>query len=427
MKVKKLTNRNADSLKPPKGLTESGKPKLTAYYRDAELRGFALRVSAAGGRTWVVEYSLHGRQFSHVIGKRELFTADAARNEARKLLGDVARDSNPLSEKQKGKDADAERRAAATFGELYDQWLEEGGKYGAGGKTKKSASNDASARKKFADLENKKAREITTGQIESILDGVKKATPIAANRALALIKTVCRFGVDKKVLETDPTQTIKKPSAENEREARLTRAELDVLFNALEAHPDRLGANAIKLLVWTGARMREVLWARWSQYDLEHGYLYKGVTKSGKRHSIALDPFALDLLREMKREATSEFVFPSRPKPTGPRWDLDSVWHPVRKVLAQEVERKEIEDMTVHDLRHVYATALLEGGASKEAIAPLLGHATTSLVRRYAHTSPDYLATERAKASSLLAPPAPKLLAPPTTRASKRGRKAVAR
>ena len=88
MKVK-LTERNADTLSAPKtGGQKSG--GVNAYYRDTEVRGFALRVGATGTRTWIVEYSTHGRQRSHVIGKRELFTADAARAEARKLLGDVA-------------------------------------------------------------------------------------------------------------------------------------------------------------------------------------------------------------------------------------------------------------------------------------------------------------------------------------------------
>jgi site-specific recombinase XerD len=101
---------------------------------------------------------------------------------------------------------------------------------------------------------------------------------------------------------------------------------------------------------------------------------------------------------------------------------VDNVWHPVRKALA--AVRAELGDMHIHDLRHVYATALLVSGASEASIAPLLGHKSTAMTKRYAHTSPDYLAAERAKLTRALAPPAPKRIAPPT---SKRGRKVVAR
>ncbi len=418
MKVKKLTNRNADSLKPPKGLTESGRPKLTAYYRDTELRGFALRVSAAGGRTWIVEYSLKGHQFSHVIGKRELFTAARARNEARKLLGKVAGGSNPLSEKQKGKDADAERRRAATFGELYDAWLEKGGKRGEGGKEKKSAAHDRSARKKFASFENKRAREITTEQIESILTGLKD-TPIAANRALALIKTVCRWGERKHHLESDPAKGIERPYDEAYRIVDPpTPDELDAFYAALDAHSDQTGANAIRLVLWTGSRLREILWAKWRDIDLVNATLHKRETKSGPV-IVPLNRLALDLLCEMKRTATSEWVFPSRTAHDRPRWDVDNVWHPVRKAIGRDT-------MTVHDHRHWFATTLLnKGGIPTHLIAPLLGHRSSAITSRYAHLQVGTLRVETERAMLALAPPAPrKLIAPPT---SKRGRKAVAR
>jgi hypothetical protein len=98
-----------------------------------------------------------------VIGRRELFTADAARAEARKLLGDVARGIDPLERKRAAAEESAERERALTFRELYDQWLAEVGTH------KKSARCDRSTSKKFASIENKKAREITTGQIEGIL------------------------------------------------------------------------------------------------------------------------------------------------------------------------------------------------------------------------------------------------------------------
>jgi Arm DNA-binding domain len=74
MKVK-LTERNTDRFRAPKA--------GSAYYSDTEVRGFGLRVGATGVRAWIIEYSLHGRQRSYVIGRRELFTADAARAEAR--------------------------------------------------------------------------------------------------------------------------------------------------------------------------------------------------------------------------------------------------------------------------------------------------------------------------------------------------------
>ena len=410
----KLTERNADTLSAPKtGGRKSG--GVNSYYRDIEVTGFALRVGAGGARFWIIEYTLGKRQRTYVIGKRELYTVAAARTKAKELLGGVAQGIDPAESRREAVAAQTGREGAPTFRELYDKWLAEVGIH------KKSASHDRSSRKKFANFENKRAREITSGQIEAVLAGLRD-TPIAANRALALIKTVCRWGERKHHLEYDPAKGIERPHKENQREWYLSRTELDELYYALDAHEDKVGANAIKLLVWTGARLREVLHAKWHQFDFERGRFSKGETKSGSKVTIPLDAPALDLLREMKRTATSEWVFPSRTKPTVPRWDVDNVWHPVRKALA--AVRAELGDMHIHDLRHVYATALLVSGASEASIAPLLGHKSTAMTKRYAHTSPDYLAAERAKLTRALAPPAPKRIAPPT---SKRGRKVVAR
>jgi len=411
MKVK-LTERNAGSLPAPKKRGEKA-GGVNAYYRDTEVQGFALRVGAGGARFWIIEYTLGKRQRTYVIGKRALYLVAAARTKAKELLGGVAQGIDPAESKREAVAAQTEREGAPTFRELYDLWLAEVGRH------KKSARCDRSTRKKFATIEAKKTRDITTGQIDSILAGlVKGGTPIAANRALTLIKTVCRWGVRKHHLESDPAKDIEKPADESERVVFISRAELDELFYALDAHPDQSGANAIKLLVWTGCRKQEVLSAEWSQFDLERGLFQKGVTKSGREVFIPLDPLALDLLRKMKRGAASKFLFPSRTKPTVPRNEVRGVWYAARKAIGRN-------ELHLHDLRHFYATALLEGGASKEAIAPLLGQATTAMVRRYAHASPDYLAAERAKVTLALAPPAPrKLIAPP---ASKRGRKAVAR
>jgi integrase len=299
-------------------------------------------------------------------------------------------------------EASAERERALTFGELYDKWLAEVGAH------KKSARCDRSTSKKFTGIENRKAREITTGQIESILAGLRDK-PVMANRTLALLRTVLRFGVRCGVLESDPTAHIRK-RPESQRIVPLPpRAELDKLYAALDAHPDQSGANAIKLLFWTGSRLREVLNAKWDQFDLERGEFHKRETKTGPV-IIPLDPLALDLLRKMKKTATSEFLFPSRVKGK-PRYDVREVWDAARTAIGRS-------ELHVHDLRHFYASALLNEGAPLHLIAPLLGHRSSQITARYAHLRVETLRAERQRLTLAIAPPAPKRIA---------RRKAVAR
>lgn len=409
MKVK-LTERNADSLLAPKKRGEKA-GGVNAYYRDIEVTGFALRVGAGGARFWIIEYTLGKRQRTYVIGKRELYTVVAARTKAKELLGGVAKGIDPAESKREAVAAQTEREGAPTFRELYDKWLAEVGIY------KKSAANDRSSRKKFTALENVKASDITTARIETILAGLR-GTPIAANRALALIKTVCRWGVRRGHLESDPAKGIERPYAEAYRiVAPPTPDELEAFYAVLNAHPDQAVANAIRLVLWTGSRLREILWAKWDKFDLVNATLLKRITKSGPV-IVPLNRLAHGLLCEMKRTATSEWVFPSRTKPTVPRWDADNVWHPVRKAIGRDT-------MTVHDHRHWFATVLLnKGGIPKHLIAPLLGHRSSAVTDRYAHLQVSALQVETERAMLALAPPAPKRIAPP---ASKRGRHRSAR
>jgi integrase len=339
-----------------------------------------------------------------VIGRREVLTADKARAEAKKLLGDAARGIDPGAAKRAAAEAQAEREKALTFGKLYDEWLAAVGQY------KKSARCDRSTRKKFASIENRKASEITTGQIEAILAGLREK-PTMANRTLALLRTVFRYGVRRGVLESDSTAHIRK-RAESQRIVPLPpRAELDKLYAALDAHPDRAGANAIKLLFWTDSRLREVLSAKWDQLDLARGEFHKRDTKTGPV-IIPLDPLALELLIKMKRAATSEWLFPSRVGDK-PRYDVREVWDAARTAICRP-------ELHVHDLRHFYATALLDQGAALHLIAPLLGHRSSQITARYAHLRTETLKAERERLTLAIAPP-PKRIIPPARKCHGQG------
>jgi integrase len=424
----KLTNRNALALKAPK--------KGDRYYRDTEIKGLALRVGASGQRAWVLEYTIPKRklpstgdaradgknpQRRYVIGRLSEYTVETARDEATELRRKVSKLGQDPRAAEKAEQAERESKAAAdkralTFTQLYDLW------HTAKGEERKSAANDRSSRKKFTSLENVRARDVTAGQIEAILTGLKD-TPIAANRALALIKTVFRFGVRKHHLESDPTKDIERPHDEAYRIVPPPSAtELIEFKRALAAHPDQEGANAIRLVFWTGSRLREVLWAKWSAFDLERSEFYKHDTKTGPV-IIPINRLAHGLLCEMKRTAASDkWVFPSRARKDRPRWDVDNVWHPVRDALiALNINR---DGMHLHDLRHWYAALLRSKGMKVQDIAPLLGHKTSAITERYAPLQVDTLRNEMEQVVLAIEPPAPKQIAPP---ASKRGRKAVAR
>ena len=197
--------------------------------------------------------------------------------------------------------------------------------------------------------------------------------PFQANRALGLLNTLLRYAMRQgwRVDRDNPCSDVKR-YPESSRVVNLSREKLDKLYKAIMAKGRRsASANAIKLLVWTGARRGEVLGARWSEFDLKHGFWMRPAErlKQKKTSTIPLNDLALELLRGMHASnGKSEWLFPSpRKKVVGPQHTLQTFWRDACK-------RAGIEKLRLHDLRHVFASVMLEQGEPIAAIAPLLGH-----------------------------------------------------
>jgi integrase len=172
----------------------------------------------------------------------------------------------------------------------------------------------------------------------------------------------------------------------------------------MAAHPARQSANAVRLLLLTGARRNEMLSARWSQFDLTAGVWVKPAasTKQGKQHRVPLSRPAILLLSEMKTAADHENALRLRdgagspevnlfPGANGkPQTDLKRFW-------ASVCSKAGLIGVRVHDLRHTHASILASLGLSLPIIGSLLGHTQASTTQRYAHLMDDPLraATER--------------------------------
>jgi integrase len=180
----------------------------------------------------------------------------------------------------------------------------------------------------------------------------------------------------------NPTRGIEM-GREQERNRFLTREEAQQLVASIAADENRGAANAILLLMLTGARRNEVTQAKWEHVLWNERKLFVPLSKSGKPRWIALSPSALSLLQSLRQDAQGEYVFPSgvtgRPCP--------SLWFPWRRIRA----RAGLEDVRLHDLRHSFASFLVNDGVSLYVVQALLGHANARTTQRYAHLANDTL------------------------------------
>jgi integrase len=172
---------------------------------------------------------------------------------------------------------------------------------------------------------------------------------------------------------------------EEKRHRWLSMEELARLSEALDDHSNQKAANAIRLQLLTGARIGEILTARWEDFDLDRGVWIKPShhTKQKRTEHLPLSKAAIALMSNMKDATCSSFAFPGR-SPEKPLVDLKRFWRSI-------VTKAKIENYRIHDNRHTYASQLVSNGMSLAIVGRLLGHTNPLTTQRYAHLADDPL------------------------------------
>jgi integrase len=167
------------------------------------------------------------------------------------------------------------------------------------------------------------------------------------------------------------------------RERFLTAEETHRLLNALDRDENQIAAKSIKLLLLTGARRNEITQAKWESIDWQKKTLLVPCSKSGRPRLIQLNAAALELLRSLPREPGNAFIFPS-PVTGRPSASLHFPWTRIRR-------RAGLTAFRLHDLRHSFASFLVNNGVSIYVVQGLLGHANVRATQRYAHLANETL------------------------------------
>jgi integrase len=143
---------------------------------------------------------------------------------------------------------------------------------------------------------------------------------------------------------------------------------------------DGHAAAAIRLLVPTGARLREILHAKWDQIDLERGLIFLADSKTGKK-PLYLSAAAQKVLADIPRVEGNPHVIAGA-KDGAPRSDLKKPWAAVSRAAG-------LERVRLHDLRHSFASFGAGASLGLPIIGKLLGHSQPTTTARYAHLDAD--------------------------------------
>lgn len=368
---------------------------------DAAVPGFAAR-RQRDTVTYVLKYRAEGgRQRWATIGRHGApWTPDTAREEARRLLGDVVKGGDPSGDKQA-------KRKAATVAQLCDLYFAEaeaGRIIGRNGQPKR-ASTLESDRGRLAHIKAvlgslpaaAVTRQDVTRLMHAIAEGATATRPSktkprgvsklrggrgVAARTIGLAGAVFAFAVEHGMRADNPVRGVRK-FADGRRERRLTDDEYAALGTALrKAEAERIwpaAVAAVRFLALTGWRSGEALALRWQDVDLARRTATLPDTKTGKS-TRPLAHAACDLLRSLPRMSDSALVFPAT-RGDGAMTGFRKLWARIAKLGALPA------DVSPHVLRHSFASLAADLGYSEPTIAALIGHKGQSVTSRYVHSA----------------------------------------
>ncbi|WP_019895285.1 site-specific integrase [Hydrogenovibrio halophilus] len=165
-----------------------------------------------------------------------------------------------------------------------------------------------------------------------------------------------------------------------------------LVFEALETSSAKMLKYIVSMLLLTGARKNEVLTTKWEDFDLERRIWTIEFTKAGKTRHVPLSDGVITLLSQVPKIENCDWVF-ANPDTQKPYKHIFYAWDVVRK-------RAGLEELRIHDLRHSFASFLVNGGRSLYEVQKLLGHTQIKTTQRYAHLSHDSLLSAASTAMS---------------------------
>jgi integrase len=356
------------------------------HYRivfDDAVKGFGIGITPAGAKTFTLAYrrKSDGKQRRYTIGAFGAWTTTQAREEAKRLKREVDGGGDPAGERE-------DSRAAPSVADLAERFK-------ADYVPRKRPTTQRVYKQQIAadilpEFGEAKVAAVSHADVDSWHHRLSKRAPTHANRALAVLSKMLSLAVRWGMRADNPCKGVER-NQEHKRNRYLSGAELARLSKALAELIDQSAANAVRLLLLTGARRGELLAATWDDFDLKRAVWTKpgATTKQKTEHRVPLSAAACQLLAEMQNQAdASGYLFPARGG--GHRAHINATWIRVRKAAK-------LPGLRLHDLRHSFASIGASSGLSLPVIGALLGHSTPVTTHRYSHLFDDVqrAATER--------------------------------
>ncbi len=338
-------------------------------------RGFGVRVTKKGTKTWIFLYRFEGRPRRMTLGRVEDLPLVEARErceEARKLLR-AGTDPGQAAKTQK-----RINREAPTVEDIVDEYLT---RWAQVRKVPDSAKEDERMlRKDLIPLYGSwKAKDVTRKDILRLLDGMlKRGATVTTNRTYACIRKCFGWAVENELIPSSPCINIRPPAPEKPRERVLSEPEIKVIWHGLDkTNMSDLTRLCLKLQFATGARKGECVNLEWRDISGDWWTLPSSKVKNKQAHRVPLNPIAKLILDQANKLSNGkQWVFPSPrgDKPMGAT-AVDFAVRRNRQILGNE--------WSPHDIRRTVASMMALLGVDQATISKCLNHVQRDITSRH--------------------------------------------
>ena len=340
---------------------------------DTDCKGLMLEVRATTTATYYLRYqSKQGKTQLLKIGDSRDISLAQARQLADKLRNQIAMGIDPKRE------ANAAKNCPTLSSFVLDQYIPYVKGY------KKSWAGDLALYKNHIERHwaHKHLDEITKADLITLLSKHQTThAPGSCNRLLILLRYMFNLALKWETpgIAKNPTAGYPLLKEDNHMSRYLTTEEAQRLYGCLLKSENPMLRFIVPMLIVTGARKREVLDARWEDFDLDRRSWRIHTTKLGKARHVPLSDGAISVLQSVSRIEGCPWVF-ANPKTQKPYVAIHCSWDTARTAAG-------LADVRMHDLRHSFASFLVNAGRTLYEVQHLLGHTQIKTTQRYSHLS----------------------------------------
>jgi integrase len=346
-------------------LTKSAIDPLPAASKDVlwwdrELKGFALKITPAGRKIFLVQYRPAGDRRNprkYTIGEYGQVTPHQARVEAQRILAERAAGRDPQAERQ----AKRRRISSERVQDLVTEFL---ARHAAQNRTAGETAR-IFKREVLPIWGNRLLGEVRKRDIIALIDAVReRGSPVMANRVLAAVRKFFNWCISRGLLDVSPCAGVGAPTRERARHRMLSDAELQAVLRAAQQIGHPFG-TIVQMLALTAQRRDEVGRLSWDQLDLEKAIwaLPPEHAKNGKPHLVHLSEPAILILASTPR--VGDLVF-SR--------DGKTLFQGFSKAKERLDRLSGVNDWTLHDLRRTVVSGMARLGIAPHVADKILNH-----------------------------------------------------